>query len=151
VGIDPGVSFYQATVDFWDQLQKDRIPKTEEFVRLIFKQPQTEEYYKKLMEVALRTPTNTVMTLMSSYIFQDFRSLLPHINVPTLIATTEGPRLEYMKSIQKQLLNSRLEIFKMAGHALFVDQPKEFNSLIETFIVSLEKNKAANTATAIFR
>jgi microsomal epoxide hydrolase len=137
VGIDPSVPFYQATVDYWSQLQLDRIPKTREFVRSIFKQPQADAYFEKLTETALRTPTNTVMTLMDNYILQDFRPLLPRITTPTLIATVQGPRLGYMQAMQTMLPNARLELFESAGHALFVDQPERFNRVLESFIKSL--------------
>ncbi len=134
VGIDPSVSFYQSTVDYWAELQTNRIVKTKEFVKSIFKQPQTEEYLEKLNQSALRTPTNTVMTLIDNYLLQDFRPLLTNITIPTLIATVEGPRLEYMKKMQKMLPDGRLEIFTSTGHALFVDQPERFNRLLEAFI-----------------
>ena len=133
-GLDPSEPFYQATVDYWTQLQTDRIPKTQEFVKSIFKQPQTEMYLEKLTKAALHTPTNTVMTLIDNYIFQDFRSLLPGIDIPTLIATIEGPRLEYMQKIHKLFPHAHLKIFKSAGHALFVDQPDKFNRLLEVFV-----------------
>jgi len=136
-GMDPSLPFYQATVDYWAQLQLDRIPKTREFVKSIFRQPQTEAYLEKLIDAALRTPTNTVMTLIDNYILQDFRSLLPSIEIPTLIATIDGPRLGYMEDMQKMIPHSHLEIFKSSGHALFVDQPEKFNSLLEAFIENL--------------
>lgn len=138
-GMDPSLPFYPATVDYWTQLQIDRISKTGEFIRSIFKQPQTEAYFEKLTAVALRTPTNTVMTLMENYILQDFRSLLPKIEVPTLIATVEGPRLDYMRKMETLLQLGHLEIIESAGHALFVDQPDRFNSLLKEFIDNLKK------------
>lgn len=140
-GVDPSLSFYQATLDYWAQLQIDRIPKTREFVKSIFKQPQKETYLEKLIETALRTPTNTVKTLIDNYILQDFRPLLPSIDIPTLIATIEGPRLGYMQKMQELIPHSRLEIFKSAGHALFVDQPEKFNTVLETFIEDLKEKK----------
>lgn len=138
VGIDSSVPFYQSIVDYWAQLQVDRIPKTREFIKDMFRQPQTEEYFEKLNESALRTPTNTVMTLIDNYLLQDFRPLLPKIKIPTLVATFEGPRLDYMQKIQKLLPHSHLEVVKSADHALFVDQPEKFNTLLEDFVVSLK-------------
>jgi microsomal epoxide hydrolase len=143
VGIDPSVPFYQATVDYWAQFQIDRIPKTQEFIHDIFKQPQSEAYFEKLLEAALRTPTNTVMTLIDNCLLQDFRSLLPHIDVPTLIATVEGPRLGYMQKMQSLIPDSRLEIFPLACHALFVDQPEKFNQLLEVFIEDINNKKSS--------
>lgn len=140
-GIDPSVPFYQATIDYWAQLQTDRIPKTREFIKSIFRQPQTETYLEKLCEAALRTPTNTVMTLIDNYILQDFRALLSRIDIPTLITTIEGPRLSYMQKMQNLLPNSQLEIFKSAGHTLFVDQSEKFNDLLEEFIENLKEKK----------
>lgn len=134
VGIDPTVSFYRSTVDYWMQFQTDRLAKTREFVELIFKQPQSEAYLEKLTETALLTPTNTVMALIDNYLLQDFRPLLPRIDVPTLIATVEGPRLAYMQHMQELIPRSRLEIFESAGHALFVDRPEDFNRVLESFI-----------------
>ncbi len=139
VGIDPSVSFYQSTVDYWTQLQTDRVSKTREFIKNIFKQPQNEAYLEKLNEVALRTPTNTVMTLINNYLLQDFRPLLPRILTPTLVATVEGSRLDYMKKMNALIPNSRLEIIEAAGHALFVDQPDRFNHLLEVFIKGLKE------------
>lgn len=141
-GIDPSVSFYRSTVDCWAQLQIDRIPRTREFIKEIFKQPHPGAYLEKLYETALRTPTNTVMTFMNNYILQDFRPLLPRINVPTLIATVEGPRLGYMQKMETLIPDCRLEIFQSAGHALFVDQPERFNHLLEAFIKGIMEKKA---------
>lgn len=142
MGIDPSVPFYQSTVDFWTQFQVDRIPKTREFVKNMFKQARSEEYLEKLKETALRTPTNTVMTLVENYLLQDFRPLLPNIDVPTLLTTIEGPRLGYMQKVQKTLPRCHLEILESAAHALFVDQPDKFNRLLEDFIDELKQDKS---------
>lgn len=134
VGIDPSLSFYQPMVNYWGQFQTDRVRQTREFLKIIIRKPQTDEYFEKLTAAALRTPTNTVMTLITNYMLQDFHSLLPHLKIPTLITTIEGSRLDYTKEMQRLIPHSRLEIFK-AGHALFVDQPEKFNLLLESFIL----------------
>lgn len=137
VGVDPSVSFYQSMIDQWMQFQMDRKGATEKFTNIVFKQPQEESYLKRLAAVALKTPTNTVMTLINNYILQDFRSLLPEIKVPSFIATIEGPRLDYMQKMNRMLPHSQLEIFPSAGHAIFVDQPERFNASLDKFISSL--------------
>lgn len=137
VGIDSKVPFYQKTLDYWADLQVDREAKTKEFVKTIFHRPQPEEYLERLLESAMRTPTNTVMTYVNNYLLQDFRPLLSRIKVPTLVITTEGYRLEYMKDIQRSLPQGKLEIVKDAGHVLFVDQPDAFNRLLADFISAI--------------
>lgn len=137
VGIDSGLSFYQSMIDGWMQFQMDRVPNTAKFIKIIFKQPQQSAYLAKLNEVAMRTPTNTVMTLIDNYMFQDFRPLLKCIQIPTWIATIKGPRLDYMRKMHDLLPNAHLEIFPEAGHALFVDKPDEFNRSLEAFVHKL--------------
>lgn len=134
VGINSSLPFYHSMVELWSQLQTDRRPKTRELIKIMFQQPQPEVYFEKLYEVAMRTPTNTVMTLIQNYMLQDFHALLPQINLPTWIATIEGPRLEYMQNMQKLMPRASLEIFPNAGHALFVDQPDKFNRSLKAFL-----------------
>jgi non-heme chloroperoxidase len=134
VGINSTLPFYHSMVELWTEFQKDRSPKTRELIKIMFQQPQPTAYFEKLYEVAMRTPTNTVMTLIQNYMLQDFHSLLPKIDLPTWIATIEGPRLEYMRNMQKLLPCANLEIFSDAGHALFVDQPEKFNSSLKAFL-----------------
>lgn len=140
LGVDPALSFYQSIIDQWVQFQMDRIPHTRKFIESIFKQPKTQEYLDRLFEAAMRTPTNTVMTSIFNYILQDFRSLLPNIKTPTWIATVDGPRLDYMQKMQHSMPNCRLEIFKSAGHALFVDQAEQFNRSLTLFLEDLQNS-----------
>ena len=39
--------------------------------------------------------------------------------------------------MQKRIRGARLEIMENAGHALIVDEPERFNSLLENFISGL--------------
>jgi non-heme chloroperoxidase len=133
-GMDPSLPFYRWIVDYWTELQTDRVSRTREFIRTMFKQPQSEAYLEKIADSSLLTPTNTVMTLMENYILQDFRPLLPHIEVPTLVVTVKEPFLDYMQQVQKSLPQGRLEVVESAGHALFVDQPEAFNRILDGFI-----------------
>jgi microsomal epoxide hydrolase len=134
VGADPSLPFYQGMVDFWAQFESNRSTKTPQFIRTIFKQPQSEAYFGKLNDIAMKMPTDIVMNLMKNYIHQDFRPLLSKIKVPTYIATIEGPRLDYMKTMQRTIPNAQIEIFQSAGHTLFVDQADAFNRSLEAFI-----------------
>lgn len=138
VGADPTQPFYDSMIDYWMQFQMDRPLNTKQFIKNIFKNKHKESFFEKLYELAMRTPTNTVMTLINNYILQDFRPLLSKINTPTFIATIDGPRLNYMKNMHNLLQNSHIEIFQSAGHALFVDQPEKFNHSLKTFIEKQE-------------
>ena len=40
-------------------------------------------------------------------------------------------------NLQRNRPGTRIELFERAGHALFVDEPERFNTLIEDFVQSL--------------
>lgn len=142
-GADSNCPFYQGMLQYWTGFQTDRQAKGKEFIKILFTQPHEEAYLDKLERVALATPTNTVMTLMFNYMLEDFRPLLPQIKVPTWIATIEGPRLEYMKAMKAAIPHCGLDVIKGAGHAVFVDQPEEFNRRLEAFLQSVVEQTAS--------
>jgi len=41
--------------------------------------------------------------------------------------------------MQKRIRGAHLEVMKNVGHALFVDDPERFNSLLENFISGLAR------------
>ncbi|MEI6242507.1 MAG: alpha/beta hydrolase [Chlamydiota bacterium] len=142
VGFDLGSVVYNTILNYWsEQLQKNRILKTHEFITGMFRQPQGEEYIKKLQASALRMPTSTVMSLLFNYLHTDLRPFLsswkaPSVKVPFMIVTIAGnaARLESMKEIQRLIPDSSLEIIENAGHSLFVDRPEAFNQILETVL-----------------
>lgn len=133
-GLEPGSETFHLMTSYWSQFQKKRAEKTEEFVKGMFQQPQKEEFYRCLIDNALKTPTNTVMALIYNFILMDYRPTLPKIQVPTLVVSIHAPWLEAIKDIQKAIPKSRLEIIDNAGHALFIDQPQQFNHTLEKFL-----------------
>jgi microsomal epoxide hydrolase len=120
--------------------QKDRRKWIEDWLHstYMFKKPQPEDYLRRLTDAMLRTPTNTAMAIWGGYIASDFRPALARIERPTLIiAGAGGPCGSVCEDIQKRVRDSRLEVMENVGHALFVDDPERFNSLLENFISGL--------------
>ena len=120
--------------------QKDRPKWTDDFVRsnFLFKKPQSEEYVKRLTNAMLKTPTNSAMAIWLGYIASDFRPALAKIDKPTLIiAATEGLCGSVCEDMHKRIRGSHLEIMENVGHALIVDDPERFNSLLESFVRGL--------------
>jgi non-heme chloroperoxidase len=120
--------------------QRDRRKWTEDFLRssYMFKKPQPEDYVKRLTEAMLRTPTNSAMAIWLGYIASDFRPALARIDRPALIIVAEGgPCGSVCEDMRKRIRGSRSEIMENVGHALFVDEPERFNSVLENFISGL--------------
>lgn len=117
--------------------RKDRRKWTEDLLHssYMFNKPQPEDYLNRVTEAILKTPTNSGMAIWLGYIASDFRPALAKIDKPTLmIATAGGPCGSVCEDMQKRIRGSRLEIMEDVGHALMVDEPERFNSLLEDFV-----------------
>ena len=77
-------------------------------------------------------------TLGPDYQAQDWRPMLPSIDLPVLI-TTGGrsgayPGCRYM---YEHIPGARMEVFEESGHVLFYEEPDRFNAVVAEFIDGL--------------
>jgi non-heme chloroperoxidase len=117
--------------------QKNRQAQTEAFVRSMYKKPQSEEYLKRVTQASLRTPTNSAVALFIGAFTSDYRPALAKIDKPTLLVAAQSPWLPAFQDMQKRIPGSRIEVLENVGHALFVDDPDRFNSLLDAFLKAL--------------
>ena len=90
-----------------------------------------------LEESRENTPAQGV-TLGPDYQAQDWRPMLPSIDLPVLI-TTGGrsgayPGCRYM---YEHIPGARMEVFEESGHVLFYEEPDRFNAVVAEFIDGL--------------
>ena len=87
-----------------------------------------------LEESRENTPAQGV-TLGPDYQAQDWRPMLPSIDLPVLIATggRSGayPGCRYM---YEHIPGARMEVFEESGHVLFYEEPDRFNAVVAEFI-----------------
>jgi microsomal epoxide hydrolase len=129
------------TLQYIAQVQKNRRPLTESFVRSMYKKPQSEEYLKHILNESLQTPTDTAVALFVGTLAWDGSKALAKIDKPTLLAVTENAFMAAYEKMHAAIAGSRMVVFQ-AGHALFVDEPEKFNKLVEEFVGSLGKPAA---------
>jgi non-heme chloroperoxidase len=133
VGLDINSEIFKSSLDWIHHFQIDRQKSSKDFVLGIFKQPQPPEYIEKLTKASLITPTNTFAALWYNTYTTDYRSVLPKIDKPTLVVTSEVSQ-DLMREMSQSIPNAQFELISNAGHALFVDQPDQFNQLLEKFL-----------------
>lgn len=133
--VDPQTAI--AILNFAGTIGKNRKKGTAEFVRSMYRTPQSEAYFNRLTQASLRTPTNTAMALMVGMLTGDRQPALAKITKPTLIIGAESPYSGRYVGMQEKIAGSRLEIFKNVGHALFVDDAEHFNAILEEFLKTL--------------
>ncbi len=96
-----------------------------------------DELDRLLEESRENTPAQGV-TLGPDYRAQDWRPMLPSIDLPVLI-TTGGrsgafPGCRYM---YEHIPGARMEVFEGSGHALFYEEPDRFNAVVTGFVDGL--------------
>src|SRR5580698_1732515 len=119
---------------------QDRKNAANGFIRhLNFKKPHPEDYVNKVVQASLQVPTNTAVALLVGYFVADYRPVLPKIDKPVVVCAAKSGYMSTIVAMQKNIPNSKLEIFEGDGHALFVDDPDKFNALVEDFLLNLAR------------
>jgi microsomal epoxide hydrolase len=124
-----------ATYRSWmEEVQTKRAESTTEFVRDMYKTPQSDAYLKKITAAALRVPTNSaVLLLLNAYVIgKDLRPALAKIDKPLLYVASPAMKSQ-VEMLRGTMPAARIEMFENAGHALFVDEAERFNKLLAEF------------------
>jgi microsomal epoxide hydrolase len=117
--------------------QTDRPKFTDRFVRSMYASKQPEEYIQRIEQESMKTPTNTAVVEMFNVLSKgDFTPILTKLDKPVLYICE--PQLESQaKLVQSSIPTARVEVFKTAGHAMFVDDTEQFNKVLSEFVDSL--------------
>ncbi|HEX3395859.1 MAG TPA: alpha/beta hydrolase [Steroidobacteraceae bacterium] len=114
---------------------------TQGMMRAIISKPMSEAELDQLVAAALKTPTATAEAMLISDLFTTDRTpAIAKFNVPTLvIASGRSAELENQRRLAAQLPQGHIEIVDQAAHAVFIDQPRRFETLVRDFLDQLPK------------
>lgn len=121
-------------------LQTNRAEFTDAFVRGMFRVEHSDEYIQGIVKAALVTPTNTAVTLVTNVYplgVGDWRPALDALDRSLMYVVTAG-NSGRAQMVRERRPDARVEVIDGAGHALFVDQPAQFNRVLEEFLASVE-------------
>lgn len=125
--------------NFAQRLREDRDKALREFVHAIFATRRSDADVIELVEAAKRMALEDSLALLN-YPFERsyWRDITRAFKKPMLYAVT--PQFEAQAgNLKKNRPRTQVEVFKKAGHALFVDEPERFNALIEAFAKKLSR------------
>ena len=99
--------------------------------------PEAEK--SRIIESSLKLPRQHAASLLYNHCVQDWRDVIPRIDVPTLIV---GGRVsifpwQSQEWIHRQIPGSQLEIFEEeegGNHFMFLEQAQKFNRIVSGFI-----------------
>ena len=109
-------------------------------VKSIIKHEISPEQVHQLTTNSEKMPTTSGLAMLVTDLFTvDRRAVLKKLAKPTLIiASAESKELESQREMQRSIPNAQLEVVSEAGHAVFIDQPKKFNHVLDMFLEKLE-------------
>jgi microsomal epoxide hydrolase len=117
-----------------DRGPRDREREVADFVRAMFKSPQSPEYLTWLTGEAMRTPFEASLSLASIPHPRTFwRSIIYKTRKPLLYAVTTSLKGQ-ADNLRRKRKGTSIEVFADAGHALFVDDHERFNSALDAFL-----------------
>jgi pimeloyl-ACP methyl ester carboxylesterase len=90
-----------------------------------------------IFHINLKTPLTVLLRTLEANIQADYRSVLPKIDVPTLILQGRHDHLtpiEDARYMAKIIPNARLVEFANSGHPPHLEEPKKFNEELRLFL-----------------
>jgi non-heme chloroperoxidase len=105
-----------------------------QFVRAMFRQPQSPTYLDRLTQAALHTPEAASRRLLAYPVPRSYwREAVYAAKVP-LLYVVRPQWVAQGENLVRNRPETEMDIFTDAGHALFVDEPARFNNVMERFL-----------------
>jgi non-heme chloroperoxidase len=130
----PPPAVHRAT-PHWFGRRPNRSTAMQQFVRTMFSRTPPQAYLDRLTEATLHMPEAASRLLLAypeprSY----WREAIYATKVPVLYVVR--PRwVAQGQTLVRNRPDTQMDVFKDAGHALFVDEPERFNRVTETFLL----------------
>lgn len=109
---------------------------TQGMMHAIIQRPLDPRAFDQLVADGLQTPTAIGAAMLVSDMFGTDRTpALAKFDRPTLVIASAASReLDAQKDLAAKLPQGHFEIIEKAGHAVFVDQPQQFDKVLGQFI-----------------
>jgi non-heme chloroperoxidase len=124
--------------DMVEALETDRLPVLMEFRELMVHDP--AHAYDWMLEEMQKIPPAIAAAILCNQTFQDYRPLLPTLEVPALVAFGGDDKLTSPRAgqyIVDHMPAARLEVFSHSSHMPFLEEPEQFNQALHGFIGNL--------------
>jgi pimeloyl-ACP methyl ester carboxylesterase len=121
-------------------VQDDREAFIADFVPDMFHNPQAPEDLGWMVSESSKLPTGPLSAILFDQTVQDYRDVLPAIDVPTLICWGRHDQLLPVSGapyMREHIRGSRLELFEDSGHCPFLEEADRFNQVLQEFLDGL--------------
>jgi non-heme chloroperoxidase len=131
---------------------KDPEAYSDAMMHAIISTPTSTETFKVLDNESLKTPADIGVSMLVQDLFTiDRRPTLKKFDKPTLVVASGQSRLlDAQKQMASALPQGKFIVIEHAAHAVFFDQPGEFNQLLHGFISGNDVGVTSN-GTSVLR
>lgn len=128
--------FVQTILEHDAVFSRDPRGYSDGMLHAIITAPTPPETYAQLTEESMKTPPDVSISMLIQDLFTtDLRPALKKFDKPTLvIASAASPLLDAQRAMAAALPQGQFHAIEHAAHAVFFDQPEEFNRLLEAFM-----------------
>lgn len=129
-------AFVQAILRYMAMYSRDPRAYSDGFMHAIISAPAPATTFAQLEDEFMKTPSDIGISMQMQDMFTvDRRSALKNFDKPTLvIASSQSEELDAQKQMAAALPQGRFVAVEHAAHAVFFDQPAQFDKLLEGFI-----------------
>ncbi|WP_020661069.1 alpha/beta fold hydrolase [Amycolatopsis benzoatilytica] len=111
----------------------------EAFEHSMFSGDTDPQVWNFVVEEIKSTPAYAGVPLLFDHCAQDWRDVLPRINVPTLVIGCDGSHVhpDSQRYIAERVPNAELHIFpttEASSHFVFLENPSAFDAIVEKFL-----------------
>lgn len=144
---NPG--FVQAVLQHMAVYSRDPRAYADGFMHAIISAPAPAATFRQLDWEFMRTPPDIGISMQIQDLFTtDRRPSVKRFTKPTLVvASGNSPLLDEKRQMAAALPWGQFAVIPDAAHAVFFDQPEEFNRLLETFVAGLDTPRTAAPGT----
>ena len=104
------------------------------FVSSMFHVPHGAAYLERLVQATLRTPEDAAKALLAYPVPRSYWKEAVYATTRPVLYIVRPRWVPQAENLMRNRPGTETEIFTTAGHALFVDEPARFNTVVESFI-----------------
>ena len=135
-----GLCDFEALCHLMSAVQMDREMAVKDFISLMFKEKPSAEDERWMFDEMTRIPQSIASAILFDQTVQDYREVIPAVNVPTLVCFGGDEKLYPVTAgeyLCQNLPDARLVVFEKSGHCPFLEEPERFNRELDRFFRSL--------------
>jgi pimeloyl-ACP methyl ester carboxylesterase len=125
---------------FMSAIQVDRIAFLGHLVDAMFHQPPSDADREWMVAECARLPIGSLSAILFDQSLQDYREVVPTIDVPTLICWGRHDALLPVSgaaNLHEAMPHAQVELFEDSGHCPFLEETDRFNEVLSAFLASL--------------